>query len=266
MKRLLFSFLTAVALLVPSTALASGVILKVQPSTHLIAVRAASKSVALVHTPSAARLRVGQRVALTAQKLRNGTLDASSVRVVGRARTTSFRGVLLRRTSSRLVVSAAGAVITIHRSSRSTASARDGGPKQGSLVEVGVTIQDSGEIDENSVTQFSAASPGGKIEGHLTVGTGTVTVSADEATLVLKVPAGFDLTGFQDGDEVLATFAQGSDGSLTLTALSKDDSAQQADEQAATNDQGGSGDGSGSGSGGGGSSGGGDGGGSGGGD
>ena len=249
MKRLLFLFVTAGALVAPSAALASGVVLKVQPSTHLIAVRASSRTVRLVHTSAAARLRVGQRVVLRARTLRNGTLAALSVRVVGRSRTTSFRGVLLRRMSSQLVVSAAGAVITIHRSSRSTASARDDGPKPGSVVDVGVTIQNNGEMDEDSVSQFSAASPGGKIEGQLTIGNGTVTVSAEDAALVLKLPVGIDLTGFQNGDEVLATFSQATDGSLTLIALSKNDNAQQADQQATTEDAGSGGGGSGSGSG-----------------
>jgi hypothetical protein len=49
-------------------------------------------------------------------------------------------------------------------------------------------------------------------------------------SLMLKVPAGAVLLGFAAGDEVLATFSQGADGSLTLTALSHDENAREADD------------------------------------
>jgi hypothetical protein len=87
-------------------------------------------------------------------------------------------------------------------------------------------------------------------------------------SLVLTVPTGFDLSPFTNGQEVLATFAQQSNGSLLLTALAGDDNAQQADNQNQNQDcqgdncgQGGGDDGEGGGSGnsgGGGSNGGGD--------
>ena len=48
---------------------------------------------------------------------------------------------------------------------------------------------------------------------------------------MLKVPAGIDLTKFKTGDEVLATFTQGADGSLALTQLAGDENAQEADDQ-----------------------------------
>jgi hypothetical protein len=49
--------------------------------------------------------------------------------------------------------------------------------------------------------------------------------------LVLNVPATFDLSTFANGDEVLAKFTQGADGTLTLTALSGDDNAQEANDE-----------------------------------
>jgi hypothetical protein len=222
-------FVAAAAFAVPSTALASGVVLKVQRSTHLVAVATTPTHVALVHT--AASLRVGQRVALKARTLRNGTLAVSSVHVVGRAHTVKFRGLLLARTRTRLVVSANGAVVAVARGARTTASARDDGPHTGTNVDVTATVTTSGELDEDDVTT-APATPGGKIEGRLTIGSGTVTVSADEMTLVIKVPTGFDLSTFKTGDEVLATFTQdATSGALTLTALSDDENARQADDQ-----------------------------------
>jgi uncharacterized membrane protein YgcG len=238
MKRLIFLLAISVALLAPAGALASGVVLKVQKASHLVAVTRSANRVALVHTSAAARLHLGQRVSMTARTLRNGTLAAAKVRVLGRAHQVRFRGLLLAQSRTRLVVSAGGAVITVHRGIRSTSSARDHGgqPQPGAQVVVTATVNDDNddnddndELDENNVVVVAPMAPGGQLEGHLTIGTGTVTVSSEHMTLVLNVPTGFDLTGFANGDEVLATFTQETTGTLTLTALSQNEDEDQAD-------------------------------------
>ena len=80
MKRLLVSLVVVAALAAPATALANGVVLKVQRANHLVAVTRPGLKVSLVHTSAASRLHVGQRVALTARTLRNGTLASSAAR------------------------------------------------------------------------------------------------------------------------------------------------------------------------------------------
>lgn len=250
MKRSFLLLVAAAALFVPSTALAGGVVLKVQRASHLAAVAQTAKKISLVHTN--AKLSVGERVSMTARTLRNGTLAASSMRVVGRAHTVHFRGLLLKRTATSLVVSAGGAVISLHRGSRTTASARDSGPQTGSTIDVTATVQQNGELEDDDVATVTPAAPGGKIEGTLTLGTGTVTVTSEHMSLVLKVPTGFDLSTFTNNEEVLATFTQGADGSLTLTALAGDENAQQANEDNGDHDGGGDDGGSGGGDGGGG--------------
>src|SRR5205823_8608688 len=99
----------------------------------------------------------------------------------------------------------------------------------GSMVDVAATVDNEDELDEEDVTTVSAAPPGGAIEGKLTLGTGKITVVSEHMALVLNVPTGFDLSKFANGDEVLAKFAQGADGTLTLTDLSGDENAQEAD-------------------------------------
>jgi hypothetical protein len=227
MKRLLISLVAVAALAAPSAALANGVVLKVDRGHHLVAVtRAGTTKVALVHTAAATRLHVGQRVALTARTLRNGTLAASAVRVVGRAHTVRFRGLLLAKSRARMIVSAGGAVIAVNKSSAGGTS-----PATGSTVEVTATVdEDDDDLDEDHVTMVSADAPGGAIEGKLTLGTGKITVVSEHMALVLNVPAAFDLSKFANGDEVLARFTQGADGTLTLTALSNDEDAQRADD------------------------------------
>lgn len=229
MKRLVLFLIVAAALLVPSAALASGVVLKVQHATHLVAVTNGKTKVNLVHT--AAKLRVGQRVALSGRTLRNGTLAASSIRVLGRAHTVHFRGLLLKKSGTQLVISAGGAIIAVHRGARTTSSANDTGPTPGATVDVTATVGTDDELDATTVSTSSADTPGGKIEGKLTVGTGTITVKSEHMNLAIKVPTGLDLTTFATGDEVLVTFSQQADGSLLLTDISANGNAQEADEQ-----------------------------------
>lgn len=229
MKRLaLFTFLAA-ALAVPGVASASTVVLKVDRASQLVAVTHGRTSVALVHTAAASKLRLGQRVALRARTLRNGTFAANGVRVVGRAQRVRFRGLLLARSHGRTVVSAGGAVISLRNGARTTASANDSGPKPGSEVEVEAQVAGD-ELETEDVTVVADMAPGGKIEGRLAIGTGTITVSSEHMSLVIKVPAGFDLSKFTSGQDVLATFTQAADGSLTLTQLAGDDDEQEADD------------------------------------
>ena len=207
-------------LLAPSAALASGVVLKVERSAHLVAVASTATHVALVHTNTASRLHVGQRVAVTSTRLGNGTLRASNVRIVGRTNKVHFRGMLLAKSANRWIISAGGAVISVRRSSRVTSSARDSTPVPGATVDVQAAVGANGELDDDDVTPAPVSTPGGTIEGHLALGTGTITIVSEHLNLSLKVPTGLDLSAFKNGDEVVADFAQGSDGSLTLTRLS----------------------------------------------
>lgn len=231
MKRLAVLFVVAAALLAPSAAFGSGVVLKVQRATHLVAVTRTNTKVVLVHTNAAARLKVGQRVAMTARTLRNGTLAASAIRVVGRAHKVHFRGLLLKKNGARLVLSAGGAIIVVKRgAARTTSSANDDNPQVGTTVDVTATVDNDDELDEDNLNPVDAAHPGGAIEGKLTIGTGKITVVSEHMALVLNVPAGFDLSKFANGDEVLAQFTQGADGTLTLTTLSGDENAREADE------------------------------------
>ncbi len=247
MKRLVFLLAVATALLAPSAALAGGVVLKVERSAHLVAVASTASHVALVHTSAASRLHVGQRVAITSTRLGNGTYRASRVQVVGRTRKVHFRGLLLAKSSARWTVSAGGAVISVRRGARATSSARDSGPVPGATVDVQATVGANGELDDDDVTPAPVSTPGGTIEGHLTLGTGTITITSEHLNLVLKVPTGLDLSAFKNGQEVVADFSQGSDGSLTLTRLSTadDDEDTEGDHHGGHDGGGGGGDGGG---------------------
>jgi uncharacterized membrane protein YgcG len=234
MKRLAILVIVGGALLAPSAAFASGVVLKVQRVTHLVAVTRPNHTVALVHTNAAGHLEVGERVAMNARALRNGTMAASAVRVLGHAQKVTFRGLMLRKSRDRFVMSAGGAVVTVNRDTHEN----DNDVNKGDTVVVTASVNNDDELDEENLNPVDAAHPGGAIEGTLTIGTGTVTVVSEHLALVLRVPSGFDLSKFANGDEVLAQFTQGADGSLTLTTLSADANAQEANDDNNNNDNG----------------------------
>jgi hypothetical protein len=224
MKRLAFLTIAVAALAAPAGALASGVVLKVQRATHLVAVAQSNTKVALVHTGAAARLHVGQRVAVTGRTLANGTVAAARVRVVGHTHVVRFRGLLLAKDRGHMVVSAGGAAIAVD------VSPDDHAPKPGTTVDVTASVGATGDLDDDDVTPVSADAPGGSIEGALTLGTGTVTIVSEHLALRIAVPVGFDLSMFRTGDEVLAVFAQQADGTLLLTRLTRDANAREADD------------------------------------
>lgn len=227
MKRFVLVLVAAAALAAPAGALASGVVVKVERGSHLVAV-AAAKHVSLVHTNAAARLRVGERISMRSHALRNGTLAATTVRVVGRAKHVAFRGMLLSRNRSKheITVSAGGAPVTV------TTASTPPSAQPGSEVEVDADVEDNGDLNAQDVTTVAPTAPGGSLEGHvLAIGTSSITVSSEHQTLEITVPAGFDLSKFKVGDEVLAVFTQQADGTLLLTSLSGDENAAQANEQ-----------------------------------
>jgi hypothetical protein len=234
MKRLVLLCVAVLALLAPSAAFADSVVLKVERGSHQVAVTRTGHRVALVHTRAAGRLRVGERVTFRSHTLTNGTLAASTVKVVGRTGKVAFTGLLLARTRTRYVISAGGAVVSVQRKSRRLASAGDNGPAPGSTVDVSATVGQNGELEDDDVHTVAPTTPGGRIEGVLTLGTGSITVTSEHMSLVLIVPSGLDLSSFQNNQEVLAEFSQQTNGSLVLTKLSGNDDAQEADSQGAS--------------------------------
>lgn len=248
MKRLIVVFVAVAALALPAGAFAStGIVLKVERGAHLIAV-ASNSHVRLVHTTHRG-LAVGQRLSMRTRLLRNGTFAASGLRVTGRAHAVKFRGLVLTRSKAdhRITLSAGGAIVSVKSNDQ---------PKPGSEVEVEADVNDNGDLEDGQTQTVQQSAPGGSIEGHVVaLLPGSITIGSEHQLLVLAVPSTIDLSTLAVGDEVLANFAQQSDGSLTLTSISSDDSvtaAQQGDQGDDNNndgqgDDGGGGDGGGGG-------------------
>jgi uncharacterized membrane protein YgcG len=223
MKRLITLVVAVGALVLPAGAFAStGIVLKVERGAHLIAV-AHSSHVRLIHT-SHRGLAVGERVSMQARTLRNGTFAASKLRVTGRARHVTFRGLVLARSAAqhRITLSAGGAIVTVKSNDH---------PKTGSEVEVDADVGDNGDLDNGQTQTVDQTAPGGSIEGHVVaLLPGSITIASEHELLVLSVPSTIDVSKLAIGDEVLANFAQQTDGSLTLTSFSADDSVTAAEQ------------------------------------
>lgn len=218
MKRFIVLLVAVAALALPAGAFASsGIVLKA--GAHLVAVTRGSR-VQLVHT-SRHGLRVGQRISMQTSRLRNGTLAATHVRVVGRASHVRFRGLVLGRAAHRITLSAGGAIVNVKSNDQ---------PKPGSEVEVDADVND-GELQDGQTQTVDQTAPGGSIEGHvMALAAGTITVGSDQQLLVITVPSTIDVSALAVGDEVLANFTQQPDGSLLLTGISADGSATAANQ------------------------------------
>src|SRR5262249_49757041 len=135
----------AAALIVPAVVGARpsrGVVVKIDRSSHLVAIAGADGIVQLAHVPNLRSLQVGQRVSLALRALHNGTVAASSLGILGRAGVTHVRGVVLVRGVNGLVLSGHGALLTLHVRTARTLSAR--GPQVGSVVDATVKSSATG--------------------------------------------------------------------------------------------------------------------------
>jgi hypothetical protein len=190
--------------------------------------------VSLLHVSTTARVRVGSRLAFSARRLANGTLAATQLRVLGRAQRTQVRGTVLASRANRIVLSAHGAVLTIScgAATRMVQSSASGAPRVGSRVEIEIEIENENEeLAADEIRILATTADAGLIRGRLALNAnGTITVADEGVSLTFTVPAGFDLTRFRTGDEVIAFFLRNADGSLSLKVLAGDENVRDDDD------------------------------------
>lgn len=186
MKRLLVPIaLVAAAVIQPMAANAAtgstGVV--VARSGHLIAIASPSGTVQTVRSQS--RARVGARVRVT----------GSAVRVLGRARSAHIRGVVVRRSSGRLVVAAGNSLITMRLGSRRFSSLSDNGtstPPVGTTVDTTTSVS-SGQLD---LTSLQTGGTVGSIQIQATVqavAPGVIVLTINGQPMAFGLPAGITL-------------------------------------------------------------------------
>jgi hypothetical protein len=145
--RLILSFAVLAAAVLPAAAHAAGstftgVVVAKEAKRGTLVVATQSGAARTVHARLAAA-RLGDRIRVGGAKLSDGTVRASSLRVLGHVRSATVQGVVVRRLASRTLVSTGGSVIAIGRRS-ATRSLASRGLAPGSIARFGVAIGKGG--------------------------------------------------------------------------------------------------------------------------
>lgn len=201
-KPLLATATVALALALAGSASAAqpallGVVVGSQHGTVLVATRGGAVRAV------AGRARVGARVSVAGTR----------VRVVGRARLATFRGVVVRRSGGLTFLSAAQHLLVVRSAhARTLSSARDSGAPAGTVVQATVGIDDQGELAEQSEQQVGQQAGPVQVQATVTaVAAGSVTLSVNGQPLTVPLPAGLTLPASLVGTQVTLTlsFANG---------------------------------------------------------
>jgi hypothetical protein len=196
-KLLVLTALTAVAAAAPmsggaATSASSGVV--VARSGHLIAIASPSGAVRTVKSSSPAR--IGARV----------HLRGASVRVVGRARSAHIRGVVVRRTSGRLVLAAGRSLVTVRANAarRLSGLSGSGRPAPGTVVDTTTAVTSSGL----ALSSMTSGGTVGSVQVQATVksvGPGVIVLTVNGQPIEFKLPSGLTLPSTLVGQTVTLT-------------------------------------------------------------
>lgn len=196
-----------------------------------------------VRTPRSRTLKLGQRLAVRATALADGTFKAIAVTASGRAKTVRMKAVVVRnqRAQKRLLVSAGGSTFALARGSkaRTLASVVERGPQPGDQINATVDVAGTAP----SATAVSTIGRVGvlEVEGILTKAdaAGIELIVAKAGFVALALPAGFVLpAGIAIFDEVKAHVAVGTDGKLSLLSIQSDDESDRDDDGVDVDDDG----------------------------
>jgi hypothetical protein len=178
-------------------------------------------------------LRVGQRLAVHARPLADGTYASTSVRVAGRATRTPLRAVVVRfdRRASRYFVSAGGTTFALRLRSGRALAAAGAAAAPGDQIATTVDVS-TGTPQAQQITQVGHVATV-RIEGIVTeLGAGTLKLVVAKAGFVtVTIPAGMTLANVKQFDQVSLQVAVGTDGSFTLRSARTDQGNGQAGNQ-----------------------------------
>ena len=188
--------------------------------------------------------RIGSEVVVRARRLRNGTYQLQRSQGVGHAsRRVRIRGVVsyVNPRTGAFTLSAPGVsmiVLRPHGRSAHVAGAADAAPPVGSQVVATGTVDDQGDLEDQSVQTVGTQTNGIDLEGTVLAvdqTAGTITVSADDseqsgASVTVTVPSSLDISQFAVGDEVELIVQPTGSGTATLLGSADDQNAQAAND------------------------------------
>jgi hypothetical protein len=194
--------------------------------------------------------RIGSEVVVRAKRLRNGTYQLQRSQRVGRAsRRVRIRGVVsyVDRRTGAFTISAPGVsmlVVRPHSRVAHVAGAADATPPVGTQVVATGTVDDQGDLEDQSVQSVGTQTNGIDLEGSVLAvdqAAGTITVSADDsdqsgASVTVTVPSSLDISQFTTGEEVELIVQPTGAGTATLLGSADDQNARAAND--ATDEQG----------------------------
>ena len=232
--RLILSFAALAAAVIPAAAHAAsptftGVVVAKEAKRGTLVVATQSGVARTVHARLAAA-RLGDRIRVGGAKLSDGTVRASSLRVLGHVRSATVQGVVIRRLASRTLVSTGGSVIAIGRrtAARSLASR---GLAPGSIARFGVAIGKGG-VRETSAKALGTTTTV-EVEGRV-VTVSPLVVNVEGLPISIAVPEPTLLpAALGIGDEVELSVTVNANNVFTLVSV---DSVQAGEEQAGSGD------------------------------
>lgn len=243
MRRILVLLAAVPALLVAAAPAAAaeaswkGVVVAKDNGRSAVITASTNGVVRTVRSPRAGGLRIGQRVTVGATRLADGTYQAATLRVSGRAKSARLKAVVVRdrKADRRLLVSAGGSTFALPRRSGartlSSAAATSAPLGAGDQIVATVTVS-SGVAQATSVSTVGHLGTL-EVEGVLTkLEGGSIELVVARAGFVsFALPAGFTLpAGLKVFDPVTAIVAVGSDGKLTLVAIQGDEAKDRDDD------------------------------------
>lgn len=232
-----------VALAVPavgSAAQLSGVVVHKDARAHSFVI--ADRVGRLSELHSRVTPAVGRSVVVTARRLHNGTWQAGRVRQGHAVHSARLRGTVtyVAARSQSFVVSARGVSLLVHRRTRGGVMIRAAlvagtVPTVGTNVTVTTTVGGGG-VTATTLTNDGQNTNGVDLEGtvlSIDTAAGTLSLSADDSeqsggALTVQVPATFNLSQFQVGEQLELIASLNPDGTYTMEQASGDGSAQQA--------------------------------------
>ena len=238
-KKLVLPLVAAAAIAFPATAGAvsfHGVVVAKQARRHALIVASSRGLVRTVHSHRLAT-RVGARVAVSANRLSDGTFSAERVTVHGRAHSARIHGIVAKRQHGRFLIAAGHSVLAV----------RGSGPRPGTVVNVTVKTDDN-ELEQEDVEDVGEAQKL-ELEGTIVSVTaatasvnGEIVLQVGKSTIDVVVPAGTVLPALRAGDNVeLKVMISGQ--TFTLVKADDENDDQGDDDQGDDDGGGGGGDG-----------------------
>jgi hypothetical protein len=195
-----------------------GVVVAKRVHSGTIVVATGRKGLALTVHVAPRSVRLGQRVSVIGTRLQNGTVRASHLRILSRAKTTRIRGMVVKRLAHAMLVASGRSVLTIHTRGRSLASHHDG-EREGEMGEFKIEFRHE-ELFEDD---FAPVSQSGtvEIEGTL-VSVSPLVVSLEGLPIEITVPSGVTLPQLTPGQEVELVVKTGAGNAFTLVSIEQE--------------------------------------------